>query len=227
MGNTTHQSTDRQNDGRRPAPNDLKVKGGEHSRRGGSLSRRHKNLFLNNFLINNHRFSELNRGCTYHVFTFNVAHCTTHNGGRGIAEIGNVIILIINIYLENQNWGWIGPKNPPPKIRTVLRYRVTQIKFTVCISEIVLFCKERRTSKGKNTLITNLEKSNLLKKRNVFVWDTVPNLRKQRERWGRVSMCVSQGLKTYNGYSFGFVRGISLEKINYFLISRRHNTVWK
>ena len=40
-------------------------------------------------------------------------------------------------------------------------------------------------------------------------------------------MCVSQGLKTYNGYSFGFVRGISLEKINYFLISRRLNTVWK
>ena len=40
-------------------------------------------------------------------------------------------------------------------------------------------------------------------------------------------MCVSQGLKTYNGYSFGFVRGISLEKINYFLISRRHYTVWK
>ena len=40
-------------------------------------------------------------------------------------------------------------------------------------------------------------------------------------------MCVSQGLKTYNGYSFGFVRGISLEKINYFLISRRHRTVWK
>ena len=97
----THLSTDRNLS--RPAQNDLKVKGGEHSRRGGLLSRRHKNLFLNNFLINNHRFSELNRGVYVPHIYVQASHILQHNGGRGIAEIGNVIILIINIYLENQN----------------------------------------------------------------------------------------------------------------------------